>query len=57
MKGNESKIVASTKLNEKLSNSHCIFKLLIEIIKDGKKIIFFKRNTKSNIKKSFKLID
>jgi len=55
MKGNESKIVASTKLNEKSSRSHCIFRLNIEITKNVKKNCFWRRrNRKSIIKKPFK---
>ena len=34
LKGSESRIVASTKLNEKSSRSHCIFRLNIEITKN-----------------------
>ena len=37
IKGNESRIVASTKLNEKSSRSHVIFRLNIEITKNVKK--------------------
>ena len=37
IKGNESRIIASTKLNEKSSRSHCIFRLNIEITKNIKK--------------------
>jgi centromeric protein E len=37
IKGNESRIVASTKLNEKSSRSHCIFRLNLEITKNIKK--------------------
>ena len=37
IKGNESRIVASTKLNEKSSRSHVIFRLNIEITKNLKK--------------------
>ena len=40
IKGNESRIIASTKLNEKSSRSHCIFRLNIEITKNVKKNIF-----------------
>ena len=37
LKGNESRIVASTKLNEKSSRSHCIFRLNLEITKNKQK--------------------
>ena len=37
IKGNESRIIASTKLNEKSSRSHCIFRLNIEITQGVKK--------------------
>ena len=40
IKGNELRIIASTKLNEKSSRSHCIFRLNIEITKNVKKNIF-----------------
>ena len=58
MKGNESKIVASTKLNEKSSRSHCIFRLNIEITKNVKKIIFGEEETeKVLLKNHINLID
>ena len=58
MKGNESKIVASTKLNEKSSRSHCIFRLNIEITKNVKKIVFGEEETeKVLLKNHLNLID
>ena len=58
IKGNESRIVASTKLNEKSSRSHCIFRLNIEITKNVKKNIFGEEETeKILLKNHINLID
>ena len=58
IKGNESRIIASTKLNEKSSRSHCIFRLNIEIIKNVKKSIFGEEETeKVLLKNHINLID
>ena len=58
IKGNESRIVASTKLNEKSSRSHCIFRLNIEITKNVKKINFGEEETeKILLKNHINLID
>ena len=58
LKGNESRIVASTKLNEKSSRSHCIFRLNIEITKNIKKNNFGEEETeKVLLKNHINLID
>jgi len=58
IKGNESRIVASTKLNEKSSRSHCIFRLNIEITKNVKKNIFGEEEAeKILLKNHINLID
>ena len=58
LKGNESRIVASTKLNEKSSRSHCIFRLNIEITKKIKKNNFGEEETeKVLLKNHINLID
>ena len=60
LKGNESRIVASTKLNEKSSRSHCIFRLNLEITKNkGKNNIYENENGNEKIilKSHINLID
>ena len=58
LKVNESRIVASTKLNEKSSRSHCIFRLNIEITKNIKKNNFGEEETeKVLLKNHINLID
>ena len=56
LKGNESKIVASTKLNEKSSRSHCIFRLNLEITKNKEDKIM-NINEKITLKSHINLID
>ena len=56
LKGNESKIVASTKLNEKSSRSHCIFRLNLEITKNKEDKIM-DINEKITLKSHINLID
>ena len=56
LKGNESRIVASTKLNEKSSRSHCIFRLNLEITKN-KEEKNIDINEKITLKSHINLID
>ena len=56
LKGNNSRIVASTKLNEKSSRSHCIFRLNLEITKN-KEDKALGTNEKITLKSLINLID
>ena len=59
LKGNDSRIIASTKLNEKSSRSHCIFRLNIEITKNVRKnnILGEEETEKVLLKNHINLID
>jgi centromeric protein E len=59
LKGNESRITASTKLNEKSSRSHCIFRLNLEItkFKSIKNILNESEKEKIILKSHINLID
>ena len=57
LKGNESRIIASTKLNEKSSRSHCIFRLNLEITKNKENKNIFNENEKIILKSHINLID
>ena len=57
LKGNESRIVASTKLNEKSSRSHSIFRLNVEITKKKENINNLEIDEKIILKSHINLID
>ena len=57
LKGNESRIIASTKLNEKSSRSHCILRLNLEITKNKENKNVFGENEKIILRSHINLID